>query len=57
LVTFIVGMKIYDIVLYPAVGVPSPDTAIQVAVVAMVVMHPLCKALGKELPFVLCFPC
>jgi hypothetical protein len=34
-------------VFYPAVGVPSLDTAYQVAVVAMVVMHPLHKAVGK----------
>jgi hypothetical protein len=36
-------------ILYAAVAVPSLDTAIQVAAVAMVVMHPLFKAVGKQL--------
>jgi hypothetical protein len=36
-----------NVVFYPAVGVPSLNTAYQAAVVAMVVMHPLRKAVGK----------
>jgi len=36
-------------ILYAAVAVPSPNTATQVAAVAMAVMHPLFKAVGKQL--------
>jgi len=38
-----------DAILYAAVAVPSPNTATQVAAVAMAVMHPLIKAVGKQL--------
>jgi hypothetical protein len=41
------------VVLYTAVRVLSLDTAIQVAAVVMVVMHLLCKAVGKDLALLL----
>lgn len=44
---FAFGNNRCNVVFSPAVGVPSLDTAYQVAVVAMVVMHPLRKAVGK----------
>jgi hypothetical protein len=36
-------------ILYAAVAALSLDTAIQAAAVAMVVVHPLFKAVGKQL--------
>jgi hypothetical protein len=45
---FLVNMCNRHAILYAAVAVPSLSTAIQVVAVAMAVMRPVFKTLGKE---------